>query len=142
MASGKGGEFSPNMQGTGTMRSVFALLLVLVVFVAATPAVRATETPQEFSFHIPAQPLMDALLSYSEQARVQLILAVDTSALPPSRALHGRMNAEDAIERLLQHSGLEYYFSSANTVTVRRVPPLAVRTDASDRLKSPPQPAN
>lgn len=102
----------------------------------------ATNIPRDLAFDIPAQPMTDALLSYSEQARVQLILAADTSTLPPCLPLQGNMSAEDALARLLAESGLEYYFSSPNTVTVRRVLPYGFRTDAADKFKSPPQPAN
>ena len=123
------------------MRTLFAITLMTAILMAA-PLTRATDIPRDLAFDIPAQPLTDALLSYSEQARVQLILAADTSMLPPCQPLQGNMSAEDALARLLAESGLEYYFSSPNTVTVRRVPPYGFRTDASDKFKSPPQPAN
>jgi hypothetical protein len=125
----------------GIGHSVCALAALLAVLWTEAPS-HAADIPAGQAFDIPAQPLTDALLAYSEQARVQIILAVDTSQMPPCRPLRGIMSAEDAIAHLLVESGLEYYFSSANTVTVRRVQPTAVRRDSADQLKSPPQPAN
>lgn len=123
------------------MRTLIAVTLMTAILTAA-PLARATDIPRDLAFDIPAQPMTDALLSYSEQARVQLILAADTSTLPPCLPLQGNMSAEDALSRLLAESGLEYYFSSPNTVTVRRVLPYGFRTDAADKFKSPPQPVN
>lgn len=125
------------------LRIFLALSLMYMMAASVTPS-QANDLgrAREHAFDIVAQPLSGALLSYSEQARVQLILAVDTSDMPYCAPLKGRMNARDAIAYLLAESGLEFYFSSPNTVTVRRMPSLVRTGDATDRLRSPPQPAN
>ncbi len=93
-------------------------------------------------FSIEAQPLQKALLAFSEQAGVQLIIATDTAALPPCDELKGRMSARRAIEVLLVGSGLEFHFSSTNTVTVRQ-PVLvlpSVNAAGAEAQKSAPPP--
>ncbi|NVJ97470.1 MAG: TonB-dependent receptor [Alphaproteobacteria bacterium] len=74
----------------------------------------------EVNFNIPPQSLSKALLAFSEQARVQLIVAVDVRRLPRSPGVKGVMDARQALDRLTQGTGLEYHFSSENTVTIRR----------------------
>lgn len=99
--------------------------LFLVFVILASALVWAAQTSHAHGdrmtdFSIEAQPLQKALLAFSEQAGVQLIIATDTAALPPCDGLRGRMSARRAIEALLVGSGLEFHFSSQNTVTVRR----------------------
>ncbi|MFC4347358.1 TonB-dependent receptor domain-containing protein [Kordiimonas lipolytica] len=99
----------------GLLRLMVILILGLVMSVSAT----ADDTP-EIRFDIAPQPLRQALLEFSEQARIQLILAADTEDIPASRGVTGTMTAEEALVRLTLGTGLEYHFSSGNTVTVRR----------------------
>ncbi|WP_262690406.1 STN domain-containing protein [Kordiimonas aestuarii] len=128
------------MQGPVILRAVKALLfLLLLTSGLARGAVASDE--RQFSFDIPAQPLTAALLKYSEQAGVQLILAVDTRELPPCAAIRGRMSAQAAIARILNETGLEFYFSSPNTVTVRRLQNIPAKSREADKLKPPPKPA-
>ncbi|WP_286830713.1 MULTISPECIES: TonB-dependent receptor [Kordiimonas] len=97
------------------LRLMVTLILGLSISVAA-----AADDPPEIRFDIAPQPLRQALLEFSEQARIQLILAVDTEDIPISQGVVGVMTAEDALMRLMEGTGLEYHFSSGNTVTVRK----------------------
>jgi len=99
----------------GLLRLTVTLLLGLVMSVSAV-----ADDTSEIRFDIAPQPLRQALLEFSEQARIQLILAVDTQDIPVSQGVTGVMTAEEALSRLTSGTGLEYHFSSGNTVTVRR----------------------
>lgn len=125
--------------------SAYRLLLVFMFVVVSLIWVgRATHAHGDrmTDFNIEAQPLQKALLAFSEQAGVQLIIATDTGELPPCDALKGRMSARRAIEAILVGSGLEFHFSSRNTVTVRR--PVVVlpqmNTAGAEAQKSAPPP--
>jgi len=94
-------------------------LMVTLILGLGMSVVAAAEDPPEIRFDIAPQPLRQALLEFSEQARIQLILAVDTEDIPISQGVAGVMTAEDALTRLMEGTGLEYLFSSGNTVTIR-----------------------
>ena len=121
-------------------------LLLAFVFGVATllPVVQVAYAHGDrmADFHIEAQPLQRALLAFSEQAGVQIIVATDTVELPPCDELKGRMSARRAIEVILAGSGLEFHFSSKNTVTVRRPVPIIpqMNTAGAGAQKSAPPP--
>lgn len=58
------------------------------------------------SFDVPSQPLPDALLQFAHQAGLRL--SYDSSLIPeaPSRALHGSMSIEQALQQLLSSHGV------------------------------------
>lgn len=97
------------------LRLMAALMLGLCMSVVAM----ADDLP-EIRFDIAPQPLRQALLEFSEQARIQLILAADTEDIPISQGVAGLMTAQDALAQLMEGTGLEYHFSSGNTVTIRQ----------------------
>jgi len=99
------------------------LLLALWCLAIGMLPVHGQDGAQTVLFDIPAQPMGSALLRFSEQARVQLILAVDARALPDSIGVQGDYAPHEALERLIEGAPLEYYFTSANTVTVRGLHP-------------------
>jgi len=76
----------------------------------------------EISFDIVPQPLQAALLAFSEQAGVQLIIAASTRGLMLNEGVHGNFRAEDALALLISGTNLEYRFTSSDTVTVRLKP--------------------
>ncbi|MCJ9427718.1 TonB-dependent receptor [Kordiimonas marina] len=70
-------------------------------------------------FHIRPQPLRDALLAFSEQAGVQLIVAPGTPKLRVRRGVRGDMDAHEALATLIEGTGLEFRFTGPITVVVR-----------------------
>jgi outer membrane receptor protein involved in Fe transport len=101
---------------------------------------------REVQFDIPRQPLEDALLSFSKQAGVQLL--VDSRALEGMQTdgVSGRFVARDALSRLLRSTGLEAN-SLGETVRVRlrekerHVPAASSTTPAAPPQKSSEPPA-
>lgn len=94
------------------------LALGLLVVLVLTGSVKAQQPGQAIEFEIPSQPVASALLSFSEQADLQII--VDGSVVQGLRsaAVSGPMQPNDALDALLLDTGLTYRYSSARTVTV------------------------
>ena len=70
-------------------------------------------------YHIPAQPLNNALLKFSADSGVEALFAVEEMRGLNSNALEGSMTSVQALTRLLQGSGMTYRFGDANnTVTI------------------------
>ncbi|RME63711.1 MAG: hypothetical protein D6782_09715, partial [Alphaproteobacteria bacterium] len=101
-------------------RSCAAVLAICLLLFARMPTARAADDARLIAFDIAAQPLGDALLAYSEQADVQIIVPAAIVKDLISPALSGRMDKVTALERLLGGSDLGYEFSGVGTVTVLR----------------------
>ena len=89
---------------------------------AATPP-QDDEAPLEHKrhFEIPAQSLASALLIFGQQSGLQV--SADSELLEGLRspAVAGRMSAWDALDRLLQGSGLHWRYGEPNLVSLFRV---------------------
>jgi len=115
--------------GSSTFKSrLVATLSTTALAFVMTAAVHAADKNDRIEFEIETQALQSALLAYSEQAGVQLILAVNTSGLELKKPLSGKYDSRSALELLLLGTELEFHFTSENTVTIRK--------------KSLPRPAN
>lgn len=87
-------------------------------FVAIAPPAIAAEASKVANFEIPIQPIEMALLAYSEQAGVQLIMATNVAEGIQSNAVAGEMDIAVALDKLLNATGLSYEFSGPDTVTI------------------------
>ena len=96
-------------------RPLRALIVAVAVFWSSAAAQQITDV---IDFEIPEQTVASALLSFSEQADLQII--VDASVVDGLRsgAVSGSMQANDALDALLEQTDLGYEYSSARTVTV------------------------
>ncbi len=100
----------------------------------AAPPVMAAETIKTVRFEIPAQPVATALLAFSEQAGIQLIMATEVAEGIQSHAVTGEMGRSLTLAMLLEDTGLSFEFSGPNTVTIFRkasVKKVSVTTDTS-----------
>lgn len=84
--------------------------------VAQSPA----DTPKEFDFDIPPQPLASALHRFGEQADLQFAYATEDVEHVRTAGVSGRRTAEDALRLLLVDTGLVYRITEANIVTLER----------------------
>lgn len=66
-------------------------------------AVAARAAPVDFN--LPAQPASEALLAFSQQARVEVLFSYDDLRAVTSGAVTGRHEPEDALNRLLKNTG-------------------------------------
>lgn len=84
------------------------------------PVAKAQVTTNQRAFNIPAGPLSQAALSFSEQAGVQLVLGSDVSEGLQASAVQGRYTVGEALDRLLAGSGLEWRYASAGVIAIER----------------------
>ena len=95
-----------------SLRTLFAGIVVWSGIATAQQSADAVH------FDIPQQAVASALLSFSEQSDLQVI--VDASVVEGLRsvAVTGPMQPNDALGALLAQSGLSYRYSSARTIIV------------------------
>src|ERR1700759_2830214 len=70
-------------------------------------------------FDISAEPLPNPLKSFAAQAKMQLLYRNDVVSHATATSVTGQLEKHAALERLLQGTGLEAVYSSANTATIR-----------------------
>jgi len=104
-------------------RAKLLLLGSLVMTAGLVPCtgiagVRASPESARIDFAIPAQPLATALISFGKQANVQVLTAGSTIARFHTPGVTGNLSPADALNLLLQGTGLEYEFSGPGTVAV------------------------
>ncbi len=73
---------------------------------------------QAVDFDIPPQAVASALLSFSEQSDLQVIVDASVVEGLSSAAVSGSMQPNDALDTLLAQSGLSYQVSGERTITV------------------------
>jgi len=71
-------------------------------------------------FAIPAQPLDRALMRFSEQAGLSVLIDSALAQGRTSRAVHGRKEALEALEDLLKGTGLSYELIDDSTLSIRK----------------------
>jgi iron complex outermembrane recepter protein len=106
--------------GMHIQRTIAGTFTTLVVFVSPAFAEPAIPKLQEsYHFNIPAQTLDTALLAFSEQAQVQILLWGDAKSTIRSPGAQGELRAQDALVALLQDSGLTYQVIDDATIAIR-----------------------
>ena len=84
----------------------------------APSIVVAADTAATVRFHIPAQPLTDALGEFSRQAGVRVQVDLRAASAARSRAVSGSFKPADALQRLLAETGLYARFADGRTALV------------------------
>jgi len=93
----------------------------LTVLAPGVPALAQTAVAASAPrFDIPAQPLADALRQYTRQSGVQVAYAAGLAQGQRSAAVSGELEAQAALERLLQGSGLRARRTGADAMTLER----------------------
>lgn len=100
-----------------------AALLTFISLAASAPSLAAERAAVRKDFHIPSQPLDEALLAFSQQAGVELAAVGDFSQAGRSAAVDGIMTPQAALERLLGDSTFEYAIQPNGMVTVSALRP-------------------
>ncbi|WP_448678049.1 TonB-dependent siderophore receptor [Delftia acidovorans] len=93
-----------------------ALLALQLSPAALAQAAPATATAASTDFHIPAQPLDQALAQLARQAGLQLLAAPELVQGRRAPAVEGRLSIAAAVARLLRGSGLEGHVSQDTLV--------------------------
>ena len=92
-------------------------IIMIVALLLGGPAI-AEETSKRIDFEIPQQAVATALISFSEQANIQVIVDATVVNGLQSAAVTGSMGTNNALLALLDDTGLSYQFSSESTVTI------------------------
>lgn len=93
-----------------------ALLAVQLSPAALAQAAPAPATAASTDFHIPAQPLDQALAQLARQAGLQLLATPELVQGRRAPAVEGRLSTAAAVARLLRGSGLEGHVSQGTLV--------------------------
>jgi hypothetical protein len=94
-----------------------------VVLISAVCAAQAEQhgtgnTMRTLAFHIPAQPLANALQEYGQKAGIQVLYESNSAAGRMSSAVDGDFTPGAALELLLSGSGLRVHYSGPEAVTL------------------------
>lgn len=123
-------------------RAVFATVISLAVSTSATAAERTTSRKD---FRIPPQPLDEALLTFSQQAGMELAAVGDFSKAGRSNGVNGIMTPESALRRLLGASPFEFAIQADGIVTVSparsKGAPIRAESAWPDKVTASPPPA-
>lgn len=103
--------------GAWTLAKVAALLVILVGVTVASGNER-TPPVGLMTFNIPAQPLIDALQAYSQQAGVQVMFETTSAAGFRSPSVNGEFTPQAALLMLLADTDLRVRYSRSNAVTL------------------------
>jgi len=87
-------------------------------FAAARDAQALTTAASRINFAIPAQPLATALIAFGKQANVQVLTSGCTIARFRSQGVTGNVDAQMALAKLLEGTGLIFSFTDKGTVVV------------------------
>ena len=107
-----------------TAASLFAAALSgSLVFPAPLHAEPSAE--QTLAFDIPKQDLVPALTEYARQTGVQLLYSAQLAESLTANAIKGRYTPQQALERLLEGSGISYRTVDGNVITLEIPKPAA-----------------
>ncbi|KAF1042127.1 MAG: Ferripyoverdine receptor [Xylophilus sp.] len=125
-----GGVFAANVRRRGRHERVPAVALPMpsllaicaVAALAATPAASHAQEAQ-VPFDIAAQPLASALGVFGQQARQQVLFDEADMAGRNARAVKGLLTPRQALEQLLQGTGVGISRAGAGGFALKAVPP-------------------
>ncbi len=122
------------MRATLQSAGVRAVILMLAIFCMPTAHAQTA-----FTFDLPAQPLADSLRAVASETQTDIVFdphVVSGVTAPP---LTGMVTAEQAVAKLLAHTGLRYFKSGEKTLRVVRAEPTRLR-DGPKESADPDQP--
>ena len=92
--------------------------LMLLAIMQASSAIAGAGQKQ--NFNIPAQSLSSALLQFSESTGIKTFFSADVARDIKTPGLSGNYTPQQALQRLLDGSGLNYRMTGTNTVTLEK----------------------
>jgi len=102
---------------------IYRSLLVAVAAVLVSPhtLARTLDLGRVVAFDIPAQPIESALVSFSKQAKIQVVIAQDADGTALAPGVHAILSARDALDILVKSSDLSYV-TVGDSVSISRNP--------------------
>ena len=100
-----------------TLRSCLKFIagMWLILFCSYVPA---DVLNAQADFHIPPQPLENALLNFSKQVNIQVLMDANEVKGILSQGVSGTYRTGAALDELLGQTGFEYELSGPNTITI------------------------
>lgn len=118
-------DFLPRARASGVrvsmQRASVSLLLAFGLVAGSAGQASAATLDRTVSFDIDAQPLEKALLAFSQQANIQVVLNMEPVAQAAAPALKGNVPARTGLDELLRNSGYRYAAIGERTVSVMRI---------------------
>lgn len=115
--------------GEPIMRTVKNRVLAAAVLIALGSVALAQDV--QVNFDIPPQPLSEALADWSRQSGLQILRRDNDAKLgeEPSVAVSGKLLPSEALQRLLENTGLSYEFINERTVRITPASGASIRTN-------------
>lgn len=123
---------------TGLGRRVARCVLLMLMVIAAP--IRAADLSDQVEFNVPAGPLDQALMQFSEQAKVQITSSAEQLKGLSSDAVVGRYALSQALTKLLGNSGLSFKQVGDSAISIGRFKP-AQKTESRVAVPADPAPA-
>ena len=120
-----------------TKRSTALLLTLSFLSIAGLSSADDVESTERTSFNIPPQDLEAALIRFSEQTDIQLVMASADVNGKEVEGISGEYTSATALDTLLADTNLEYSFINDRTVSVSAVAAEARGASDSKNLNSP-----
>ena len=90
------------------------------------------------AFNIPAQELDSALVAFAEQSKMQIVVQAAVLRGLKTSGVAGDYSTNEALNSLLNKSGLQYRFTGANTIAVVQTAQAAEPAPIKEEAKSAP----
>nr|WP_258015005.1 TonB-dependent receptor plug domain-containing protein [Stenotrophomonas maltophilia] len=120
--------FDSHRSGHVLRPSRLCIALLAAGLASTTPPALAQSARSDHAavlrFDIPAQPLDEALRSYMRQSGVQVVYPASLAHGVTSHAVSGSLSADQALQHLLQGSGVAVRRVSADAVTLESATPV------------------
>jgi len=101
-------------------KALVSLSVSLLASLLVTPlAALAMDLDKKVAFNIPAQDLSSALIEFSKQARLQVIVSDDLTG-ETTRGVSGEKPIRQALSQLLDPAGLRYRVAGETSITVTK----------------------
>lgn len=107
-----------------------ALSVGVISWLLASPLLAWADATR---FDIPAQPLPSALQAFAVQANMQLLYVYDAVANRRANAVRGNLDKHQALNLLLQNTGLRASYSAADVATIEAANATAPTNGAGDK---------
>lgn len=104
-------------------RKMAAAYVLVFLALGTAAAARAADLEQSIEFNIPSQSLDVALVQFSQQAKVQITSPAAQLAGLTSEAIIGRYRIVDALNKLLQRSGLSFRPIGDSAISIGKFAP-------------------
>ena len=101
-------------------RTLLASALLAAIVPLPAQAAETSTAQRQYQFDIAAQPLLDALGEFTATTGIAVLRTADESLSAPAPAVRGQYSAEQALQLLLQGSGLNFRRGAEGTLTLQR----------------------